>query len=117
MTDADAGSNTIQVTLAVASGKADSAFVATHRFMNTITSGKAKLEDFNILWTSPLIPQDPFVYRSTLCPDLKQKIAQTFLDLDKFPDGQKYLANVDSEKFVVMKDSDYDVIREAGGGK
>ena len=84
--------------------------------MNTITSGKAKLEDFNILWTSPLIPQDPFVYRSTLCPDLKQKIAQTFLDLDKNPDGQKYLANVDSEKFVVMKDSDYDVIREAGGG-
>jgi len=104
-------------TLAVASGKADSAFVATHRFMNTITTGKAKLEDFNILWTSPLIPQDPFVYRSTLCPDLKQKIAQTFLDLDKNPDGQKYLANVDSEKFVVMKDSDYDVIREAGGGK
>jgi phosphonate transport system substrate-binding protein len=52
-----------------------------------------------------------------LCPDLKQKIAQTFLDLDKNPDGQKYLANVDSEKFVTMKDSDYDVIREAGGGK
>ncbi len=104
-------------TLAVAGGKADAAFVATHRFMNTITTGKAKLEDFNILWTSPLIPQDPFVYRSTLCPDLKQKIAQTFLDLDKNPEGQKYLANVDSEKFVPMKDSDYDVIREAGGGK
>ena len=33
------------------------------------------------MWTSPLIPQDPFVYRSTLCPELKQKIAQTFLDL------------------------------------
>jgi len=104
-------------TLAVASGNADAAFVATHRFMNTITSGKAKLDDFNILWTSPLIPQDPFVYRSTLCPELKQKIADTFLDLDKNADGQKYLANVDSEKFVVMKDSDYDVIREAGGGK
>ena len=104
-------------TLAVASGKADAAFVATHRFMNTITGGKAKLDDFNILWTSPLIPQDPFVYRSTLCPELKAKIAETFLDLDKNPDGQKYLSNVDSEKFVVMKDSDYDVIREAGGGK
>jgi phosphonate transport system substrate-binding protein len=104
-------------TIAVADGKADVAFVATHRFMNTVKTGKVKLEDFNILWTSPLIPQDPFVYRSALCDDLKAKIAQTFLDLDKNADGKKYLENVDSEKFVVMKDSDYNVIREAGGGK
>ena len=65
-------------------GKADAAFVATHRFMNTITAskGKMKVDDFNILWTSPLIPQDPFVYRATLCPELKKKIADTFLTLD-----------------------------------
>ena len=105
--------------IAVFDGKADSAFVATHRFMNAITASKGKMkpEDFNILWTSPLIPQDPFVYRSTLCPELKAKIQQTFVTLDKTPEGQKYLENVGSEKFVVMKDSDYDVIREAGGGK
>ena len=36
-----------------------------------------KAEDFNILWTSPLMPQDPFVYRSTLCPELKKQIQQT----------------------------------------
>ena len=87
--------------------------------MNAITAskGKMKVEDFNVLWTSPLIPQDPFVYRSTLCPELKKKIQDTFLTLDQHPDGKKYLENVVSEKFVVMKDSDYDVIREAGGGK
>ena len=104
-------------TIAVADGKADAAFVATHRFMNTVKSGKVKLDDFNILWTSPLIPQDPFVFRTALCDDLKAKIAQTFLDLDKNPDGRKYLENVDAERFVVMKDADYNVIREAGGGK
>jgi len=105
--------------IAVFEGKADSAFVATHRFMNAMTAskGKMKADDFNILWTSPLIPQDPFVYRSTLCPELKAKIQQTFVTLDSTPEGQKYLENVGSEKFVVMKDSDYDVIREAGGGK
>lgn len=100
-------------TIAVDQGKADAAFVATHRFMNTIDAGKAKVEDFNFLWTSPLIPQDPFVYRSQLCPELKEKIAKTFLDLDKTPEGRKYLDNVDAEKFVQMKDSDYDIIREA----
>lgn len=103
-------------TLAVFDGKADAGFVATHRFMNAITAskGKMKIEDFNILWTSPLLPQDPFVYRSTLCPDLLAKIKQTFLTLDQTDVGKKYLENVDAEKFVAMQDSDYNVIREAG---
>jgi len=103
-------------TIAVFDGKADAAFVATHRFMNTIeaSKGKMKVEDFNLLWSSPLLPQDPFVYRSTLCPELKTKIQQTFLTLDSTPEGKKYLENVGAEKFVGMKDSDYDIIREAG---
>jgi len=103
-------------TIAVFDGKADAAFVATHRFMNTIeaSKGKMKVEDFNRLWSSPLLPQDPFVYRSTLCPELKTKIQQTFLTLDSTPEGKKYLDNVGSDKFVGMKDSDYDIIREAG---
>lgn len=106
-------------TNAVFEGKADAAFVATHRYMNAITAskGKMKLEDFNILWTSPLIPQDPFVYRTALCPELRKKIADTYLTLDSNDVGKAYLQNVGSEKFVVMKDSDYDVIRQAGGGK
>ena len=101
-------------TLAVADGRADTAFVASHRFMNTVATGKVKLDDFNYLWSSPLIPQDPFVYRATLCAPLKEQIARTFLTLDTTPEGKKYLENVDSEKFVKMTDADYDIIREAG---
>ncbi len=103
-------------TLAVFDGKADAAFVATHRFMNAIdaSKGRMKVEDFNILWTSTLLPQDPFVYRSTLCPEVKQQILQTFLNLDQTPEGKKFLENVEADKFVEMKDSDYNVIREAG---
>jgi phosphonate transport system substrate-binding protein len=101
-------------TLAVADGRADTAFVASHRFMNTVATGKVKLDDFNYLWSSPLIPQDPFVYRATLCAPLKEQIAKTFLTLDTTPEGKKYLENVDSEKFVKMTDADYDIIREAG---
>jgi phosphonate transport system substrate-binding protein len=101
-------------TLSIADGKADSAFVASHRFMNTIHTGKVKLEDFNILWSSPLLPQDPFVLRGTLCPELKEKIIQTFLTLENNPEGKKYLENVDSDRFVKMTDADYNIIREAG---
>ncbi len=98
--------------IAVSEGKVDAGFVATHRFMETVNAGKVKLEDFNFLWYSPLLPQDPFVYRNTLCEDLKKKIADTFLLVDQNEDGKKYLANVKSEKFVKMGDADYNVIRD-----
>jgi len=101
-------------TLAVADGKADVAFVASHRFMNTVGTGKVKVDDFNYLWSSPLIPQDPFVYRGTLCAPIKEAIAKTFLTLESTPEGKAYLENVGSEKFVTMTDKDCDIIREAG---
>jgi len=99
--------------ISVSEGKVDAAFVATHRFMETVNAGKVKLEDFNILWSSPMIPQDPFVYRNTLCEDLRKKIADTFFAVDQNEDGKKYLANVKSEKIVKMTDKDYDIVREA----
>jgi phosphonate transport system substrate-binding protein len=98
--------------IAVMEGKADAGFVASHRFMETVNAGKVKQDDFNYLWYSPLIPQDPFVYRNTLCEDLRQKIAETFLTVDKVPEGQKYLQNVRSLRIVKMSDSDYDIVRE-----
>ena len=98
--------------IAVAEGKVDAAFVATHRFMETVNAGKVKQEDFNYLWYSPLLPQDPFVYRNTLCDELKAKIANTFLSVDQNDDGRKYLASVKSEKVVKMTDADYNVIRD-----
>jgi len=100
-------------TVAVAKGKVDAAFVATHRFDNVVNKGEVKLEDFNILWKSPPIPQDPFVYRSPLCQKLKDQIKATFLGLSKDVPGEKnFLDNVKSNKFVEMTSADYDVIRE-----
>ena len=99
-------------TVAVYKGKVDSAFVATHRFDNVVNKGEVKLEDFNILWKSPAIPQDPFVYRNTLCQGLKDKIKSTFIGLSPSNPGEKkFLDNVKSNKFVAMSSKDYDVIR------
>ena len=98
--------------LAVAEGKADAAFVATHRLMEVVNAGKVKLEDFNVLWASPRLPQDPLVYRTGLCAPLRAKIAETFLAVDRNPEGRRYLDNIKSERIVKMVDSDYDLIRE-----
>ena len=99
-------------TVAVDQGKVDSAFVASHRFDNVVAKGEVKLEDFNILWSSPPIPQDPFVYRGSLCEDIKANIRNTFLGLKDDPSAQTFLENVKSNTFVPMASADYDVIRD-----
>jgi phosphonate transport system substrate-binding protein len=99
-------------TMAVYEGKVDAAFVATHRFDNVIERGMVKKEDFNYLWFSPAIPQDPFTYRGSLCPELKKNIQETFLTLHEQPAAAAFLKNVKSNKFVKMTSADYDVIRD-----
>ena len=99
-------------TVAVHQGKVDAAFVASHRFDNVVAKGEVKLEDFNIIWSSPAIPQDPFVYRSPLCDDIKAKIRETFLGLKEDPNAKAFLKNVKSNTFVAMSSADYDVIRD-----
>lgn len=97
--------------IAVKEGKVDAAFVATHRIDNVIDRDLATMEEYQVLWESPVIPQDPFVYRSSLCPDLKESIEQAFLGLHETERGRTYLENVNASRFVKMTDADYDIIR------
>jgi phosphonate transport system substrate-binding protein len=99
-------------TVAVVQGKVDAAFVASHRFDNVVNKGEATLEGVNILWQSDPIPQDPFVYRTTLCNDIKANIRETFLDLKGQPGSKTFLDNVKSNTFVEMSSDDYNIIRD-----
>ena len=103
--------------VAVAKGKVDAAFVASHRFDNVVNKGEIKLEDVNVLWSSAPIPQDPFVYRNTLCEDVKAKIRDTFLGLKDAPEAKNFLDNVKSNTFVPMTSKDYDIIRDLKAAK
>ena len=98
--------------VAVVKGKVDVAFVASHRFDNVVSKGEAKLSDVNILWKSDPIPQDPFVYRNTLCEDIKAKVRETFLNLKGQPGSKAFLDNVKSNTFVKMHSNDYNIIRD-----
>ncbi len=98
--------------MSVYDGKIDAAFVATHRLDNVIDRGIVKKEDFNYLWSSPVIPQDPFCYRKSLCPELKKNILDTFLTLHTQPTCSQFLININSNGFMKMESEDYDVIRK-----
>jgi len=97
--------------MAVKDGKVDAAFVATHRLDEVINRGQAKKDDFNYLWYSEFIPGDPFVYRLSLCPELRKKIEDAFLNIHTVPGAKQFLENVKSEKMVRMTSKDYDIIR------
>jgi phosphonate transport system substrate-binding protein len=53
-----------------------------------------KLEQIRILWTSPLIPRDPFVYRKDLPADLKKKIQDFFVGYGKDEREKENLKNM-----------------------
>lgn len=97
--------------IAVLEEQVDVAFVATHRLDNVIDRGLAKMEDYNVIWSSPVIPQDPFVVSGKLCDDLVGQITNAFLTLGDSEEGKAYLKNVNASKFVAMTDADYDIIR------
>ena len=98
--------------VAVIKGKVDAAFVASHRFDNVVNKGEASLDQVNVLWKSDPIPQDPFVYRNTLCDNVKAAIRDTFLGLKDAPEAKNFLNNVKSNTFVPMSSKDYNIIRD-----
>lgn len=100
-----------QSALAVMEGRVDEAFVATHRLDNVIDRGLAKPEDFRVLWESEMVPQDPMVYRGTLCDDLKGQIRDAFLTLHENPDSKPFFDGINSSKFVPMTNDDYALVK------
>ncbi|MEI7429825.1 MAG: phosphate/phosphite/phosphonate ABC transporter substrate-binding protein [Betaproteobacteria bacterium] len=97
--------------LAVANGLVDAAFVASNHLSDFIGSGKARKEDYKVLWQSEEIPLDPFVYRGRLCAPIKEKIRKVF-----FADnGKKYLPllqNLRADRLTPIGDESYKAIRE-----
>lgn len=103
--------------VAVFEGQVDAAFVATHRLDNVIDRGIATMEDYVVLWSSPVIPQDPFVVNGDLCDELVGQIQNAFLTLGDTEEGRQYLENVNASRFVAMTDADYDIIRALKAAK
>ncbi len=94
--------------LAVKNGKVDAA--STNDLDMARGNGKNwnEAKDFNVLWTSKLIPGSPMAVRGDLPTDLKEAIKQAFLNF-KDPAG---LEKLKISGFTDVADSTYDPIRE-----
>ena len=99
--------------MAVEKGKADAAFVSESMIARAMDREKVKKDDFNYLWRSPKIAIDSIcVDTNKVSPELVQKIRDTYLAMDKDPEGMKILANAKYSRFDSSNDATYDPLRQ-----
>lgn len=91
----------------------DAAFVSSSRLDEALRSGAIASGELAVLWKSPPIPYDPFVYRGPLCPELKDRIAKAFLANDAALRG--FFLDLQMDGFVAVDDERYREIRDLYG--
>jgi len=74
---------------AVLNKQVDAATNNTEEWEKLKATQPAKIEELRILWTSPLIPSDPFVWRTDLDPAVKAKIKNFVLNYAKTDPAEK----------------------------
>ncbi|MDH0300970.1 MULTISPECIES: phosphonate ABC transporter substrate-binding protein [unclassified Pseudomonas] len=94
--------------LAVANRKVDAAAVADRILASAINNGQVKQEDFQVVWSSPDIPESPMVWRSNLDPELQGRLRAAFAAIKDVPWGDQGML----DGFQPTRDAAYDVVRD-----
>ena len=100
---------------ALAKGQLDAGVVDELVYDKLVYLQKVKRVDFNILETSPAFPDDVWVARAGLAPEIRDEVVKAFVDLDpgKVQD-QLVLRALEAEAthFVPARDEDYASLRD-----
>jgi phosphonate transport system substrate-binding protein len=97
--------------LGVNSGDYDMAAVASVVLEQMATRGTVKLQDFRVIYTSPVFPTSSFAHAHDLKPDLAAKLKQCFFSFRFTPAMQKELFGGD--RFVpITYAKDWAVVRD-----
>lgn len=91
-------------------GFSDAAFVASMRLDEAIETERFSKKDFKVLWASKKIPNEPTVYRSSLCEPLKKIIREVYLSNDATL--VPMLRNLNLHKFLRASNADYQEVIE-----
>lgn len=98
------------VAVAVSNGNADAGGLSEKIWQHVLERKLVDPANVKVIAQSKEYPQYPWVMRSDLSPELKEKVRAAFINL-KDP---QVLSNFKAEGFVAADDQDYDVIREMG---
>jgi len=101
--------------LGVLSGDYDMAGVASDVFERMVTRGTVKLDDYRIIFKSPVFPTSSFAYAYDLKPDLAKKITDCFFGF-RFPDSMQKEFNGDDRFFPITYKETWKVVRDIAEG-
>jgi phosphonate transport system substrate-binding protein len=101
--------------LGVLSGDYDMAGVASDVFERMVARGTVKLDDFRIIFKSPVFPTSSFAYAYDLKPDLATKITDCFFAF-RFPDSMQKEFNGDDRFVPITYKETWKVVREIAEG-
>jgi phosphonate transport system substrate-binding protein len=94
--------------LAVKNNKVDVAATNDIDLNRMIEKGSASKDDFNIIWTSELIPGAPMAGRKDLPQDLKEAFTKALMS---FNDNKEGLEKLQNGGYAPVTDATYDVVR------
>jgi phosphonate transport system substrate-binding protein len=95
----------------VESGDYDAAPVASDVFYRMGSRGEIKVDDFRIIYKSPLFPTSSFAYAHDLHPDFAKRLTQCFYDYRFTPEMVKTFGGAD-RFFPITYQKDWAVVRK-----
>lgn len=97
---------------AVADKIVDGAAVDSFVYDFALHKGFKYAQQVKIILKSPAFPSPPAVVSPQVNPEMKLKLKEILLNMHKDPEGKKVLQSLMLDKFVVIDDKEYDVIRK-----
>lgn len=98
--------------LAVANKQVDVATNNTENLDRLKVTAPQKYAQLRVIWTSPLIPADPIVWRKNLPDATKEKLRNFFLNYGKTPEQQRVLKGLSWAPFRASGDQQLIPIRQ-----
>ncbi|NDJ59264.1 phosphonate ABC transporter substrate-binding protein [Enterobacteriaceae bacterium 4M9] len=98
--------------LAVANKQVDVATNNTENLDRLKVTAPQKYAQLRVIWTSPLIPADPIVWRKNLPDATKEKLRSFFLSYGKTPEQQQVLKGLSWAPFRASSDQQLVPIRQ-----
>jgi len=105
------GKNPPNAAMAVYFKKADAAGIGDVGLSIPMLKKKIEIDQMKLLTIGKSQPHIPWVYKSSMKQDVKQKIGAAFEKLNDTPEGKKILKKAGMTGMAIAKDSDYDVSR------
>lgn len=96
----------------VHSRQADVGCVKGRIMDRVLESDKLLKEEIKIISRSPELPDNTLYLRKGLPIQIKLRIQQFLLDMDKDPEGRKILEHYGSSRFIDARSSDFDPVRK-----